>query len=43
MVFHCTNNIRKAGVFGMGISETVVITETGCELLTNCPRQLFVK
>ena len=43
MVFHCTNNIRKAGVFGMGISETVAITETGCELLTNCPRQLFIK
>jgi Xaa-Pro aminopeptidase len=43
MVFHCTNNIRKAGEFGMGISETVAITEFGCELLTDCPRHLFVK
>jgi len=43
MVFHCTNNIRKAGVFGVGISETVAITESGCSLLTDCPRHLFVK
>lgn len=42
MVFHCTNNIRKGGVFGMGISETVAITETGCEVLTDFPRHLFV-
>lgn len=43
MVFHCTNNVRKGGVYGMGISETVAITEKGCEVLTNFPRHLFVK
>ncbi len=42
MVFHCTNNVRKGGVFGVGISETVVITETGCEVLTCCPRHLYI-
>jgi Xaa-Pro dipeptidase len=42
MVFHCTNNVRKGGIFGVGISETVAITETGCEVLTNLPRKLFV-
>ncbi len=27
---------------GFGMSETISITETGCERLTNFPRQLFV-
>jgi Xaa-Pro aminopeptidase len=43
MVFHCTNNVRKGGVFGMGISETVAITETGNEVLTDYPRHLIIK
>jgi len=43
MVFHCTNNVRKGEVFGIGISETVAITESGSEVLTNFPRQLLVK
>ncbi|MNP83910.1 hypothetical protein D3C76_1829950 [compost metagenome] len=28
---------------GFGMSETITITETGYEKLTNFPRQLFVK
>jgi Xaa-Pro dipeptidase len=43
MVLHCTNNVRQGGVFGLGISETVVVTETGCEVLTEFPRKLVLK
>ena len=28
--------------FGMCFSDSVRVTETGCELLTNFPRKLFV-
>lgn len=37
MVFHTYVLAR-----GFGMSETILVTETGCERLTNFPRQLFV-
>lgn len=43
MVFHCTNNIRRPGVFGLGISETVAITDSGAEVLTSFDRRLLVR
>ena len=29
--------------WGIEISETILVTETGCETLTNLPRDIFVK
>lgn len=43
MSFHCSTSIRDPGKLGTTCSETVLITEKGCEVLTNLPRQLFVK
>lgn len=43
MSFHCSTSIRDPGKLGTTCSETVLITKTGCEVLTNLPRQLFVK
>lgn len=42
MVFHIPPALRKYGQFGVGVSETVLVTETGCESLTQFPRELFV-
>lgn len=43
MVFHVPTAIRDYGVHGAAYSETVLVTETGHELLTQFPRELFVK
>ncbi|MDA0835647.1 MAG: Xaa-Pro peptidase family protein [Planctomycetota bacterium] len=43
MVFHCSTSIRDPGKMGTTCSETVVITNDGCEVLTNLPRELFVR
>ena len=43
MVYHMPPAIRQAGEYGVGFSETVIVTETGCEILTNSPRKLIVK
>ena len=43
MVFHCSTSIRDPGKMGTTCSETVVITERGCEVLTDLPRELFLR
>jgi Xaa-Pro dipeptidase len=43
MTFHLIPWIQVAGEAGVGCSETIHITETGCEALTNFERKLFVK
>src|SRR5262249_11745174 len=35
MTFHIPSAIREYGVFGASFSETVLVTDVGCELLTN--------
>ena len=42
MCFHATTSLRQGGQFGTAMSETVLITERGNELLTDAPRELFV-
>ena len=41
MLFHLPIAIRDVGNYCVGFSETVVITETGCEQITQYERQLF--
>lgn len=43
MVFHCSTSIRDPGVMGTTFSETMTVTEHGCEVLTTLPRVLIVK
>ena len=43
MVFHVISSIRDEGVAVTGSSETILVTEQGCEAVTNFPRQLFVR
>lgn len=43
MVFHMPPALLGNGKWGVGFSETVLITETGHEVLTNFPRELLVK
>lgn len=43
MSFHCSTSIRDPGKLGTTCSETVLITERGCDVLTNLPRELFIK
>ncbi|MEO7135027.1 MAG: M24 family metallopeptidase, partial [Vicinamibacterales bacterium] len=42
MTFHASTSLRDVGVFGVTCSETVAVTETGCEVLTSVPRDLHV-
>ena len=42
MVFHTHRVLRIPGVMGVGFSESVLITDSGYELLTAHPRQLIV-
>jgi Xaa-Pro dipeptidase len=42
MVFHCTTSLRDPAKYGTAFSETVLITETGAEVLTSAPRRLVV-
>jgi Xaa-Pro aminopeptidase len=41
MVFHIPMGLRLLGQCGAMFSETVVITDTGCEALTSTERRLF--
>ncbi|PTX49812.1 Xaa-Pro dipeptidase [Melghirimyces profundicolus] len=43
MVFHLIPWGLVPGQFAMGLSETIRVTKTGCEVLTNLPREVFVK
>lgn len=42
MVFHLVPSLHIPGFGAMGFSETVLVTETGCEVLTNFERGLIV-
>lgn len=41
MVFHHPVAVRRLGDFGVAFSETSVITDDGCEVLTHGPRELL--
>jgi Xaa-Pro dipeptidase len=43
MVFHVVPIVFLPGVAGIGFSETVLVTETGSEVLTSLPHTLLVK
>ncbi|ASY61095.1 Xaa-Pro peptidase family protein [Sinorhizobium sp. CCBAU 05631] len=43
MTFHIPSLVKVFGFADAGTSETVRVTETGCEILTNFPRQLHVR
>jgi len=42
MVFHIPPALREYGKFGVGFSETVLVVDRGCEVLTKCKRELIV-
>lgn len=42
MTFHASTSLRSLGEFGVTVSETIAVTESGCEVLTRVPRQLVV-
>ncbi len=41
MVFHLVPGVFVPGRYLINISETVLVTESGCEVLTDFPRELF--
>jgi Xaa-Pro aminopeptidase len=43
MTFHLVPLLLIPDVGAMGFSETVLVTKTGCEVLTKIPRRLFVR
>ncbi|MCB0180783.1 MAG: aminopeptidase P family protein [Anaerolineae bacterium] len=43
MTFHLLPWVQLPGIGGISFSETIRVTETGCELLTNFDRSVFVK
>lgn len=43
MTFHLLPWVQVPGEGGISFSETIRVTESGCEILTDFPRQLFVK
>jgi len=42
MVFHIPPALREYGKFGVGFSETVLVVDGGCEVLTEFKRELIV-
>ena len=42
MTFHLPIAMRRPGEFCVGLSETIAVTETGCEVLTEKTRDLVV-
>jgi len=42
MVFHMPPALRIYGEFTVGVSETAIVTETGCETLSKLPRDLHI-
>lgn len=43
MVFHCNTSLRNIGRFGTTVGETLLVTDDGCETLTNAPRDLSIR
>lgn len=43
MVFHLVPALRQSWKFGVGLSETIAVTDSGIEILTNYSRDLFVR
>jgi len=43
MTFHMPPALREYGKYGFGASETVLVTESGCEVLTKLPNRLLCK
>jgi Xaa-Pro dipeptidase len=43
MTFHCPGPMLFVGAHAIGISETILITEGGCETLTDMPREFPVR
>lgn len=42
MIFHISTTLRNIGNFAATCSETVLVTDDGCQVLTDLPRELFV-
>jgi Xaa-Pro dipeptidase len=42
MCFHVPTALREYGVFTVGLSESIVITDGGCRILGNIPRRIHV-
>jgi Xaa-Pro aminopeptidase len=42
MTFHGVRSLRVPGLMAAGFSETIAVTETGCEILTAHQRELMV-
>jgi Xaa-Pro dipeptidase len=42
MCFHVPTALREYGVFTVGLSESIVVTETGCRVLGSVPRRIAV-
>ena len=43
MVFHHPVALRRLVYYGIAFSETTVVTDAGCEVLTKFERKLYVK
>ncbi len=43
MVFHMPPALRVGDDWGFGVSETILVTDSGCELITNYSRELAVR
>jgi Xaa-Pro dipeptidase len=43
MTFHMPPALREYGKYGFGASEMVLVTESGCEVLTTLPERLVCK
>ncbi|MCX8998369.1 Xaa-Pro peptidase family protein [Rhizobiaceae bacterium BDR2-2] len=43
MVFHLPVTLRAWGQFTVGVSETVIVTDTGCEVLSRLPRDMALR
>jgi Xaa-Pro aminopeptidase len=40
MVLHCSTSLRNIGQYGTAVGECVLVTDDGCEILTQFPREL---